>query len=91
MEVVIISVKRNFEAHIHNGCDIEYDIYLYPEKVKDKYGQMNYETERIRLRRSGTYKFGRLSYDTESSDLEKIMQAITEKVISSTKYHTHNK
>ena len=52
---------------------------------------MNYETERIRLRRGGTYKFGRLSYDTESSDLEKIMEAITEKVISSTKYHTHNK
>ena len=80
--------EEHFLAHIHNGCTIEYDIYLYPEKVKDKWGQMSYLTEEVILNRSGTYKFGRLSYSKESGDLDKIMEAITEKVISMTKYYT---
>ena len=83
--------EEHFLSDIHNGCNIYYEIYLYPEKVKDAYGKMNYETERIMLRRGGTYKFGRFSDSTNSSDLDKIMEAVTEKVIRITKYYTNNK
>ena len=70
---------------------IRYDIYLYLEKVKDRYGQMNYPTEEIELKENGSYKFGREEYSPESDDLDKMIKSITEKVISITKYYTRKK
>jgi hypothetical protein len=70
---------------------IIYDVYLYLEKVKDGYGQMNYLTEEIELKENGSYKFGREEYSPESDDLDKMIKSITEKVISTTKYYTRKK
>ena len=80
--------EEKFLGHIHNGCDIRYNIYLYTEKVKDGYGQMNYPTEELRLKRSGAYKFGTKDYSPESDSLDKVMEAVIEKIIRTTKYYT---
>ena len=63
--------EEHFLAHIRNGCNIEYDIYLYPYKIKDKYGKWNYKTEEVILKRGGTYKLGRLS----ASDTSRFSEA----------------
>ena len=80
--------EEKFLGHILNGCTITYDIYLYTEKVKNMYGQMKYTTEELRLKRGGTYKFGTQDYSPESSDLDKVMKAVIEKIITTTKYYT---
>lgn len=74
-----------------NYTFIIYDVYLYLEKVKDRYGQINYDTEELELKTSGSYKFGREDYSPESDDLDKMVKHITEKVINSTKYYTSKK
>ena len=81
--------EEKFLGHIHNGCTIAYDIYLYPEKVRCRRSwEMRYRTEVIELKRGGTYKFGTQDYSPESSDLDKIMESVIEKVMTTTKYYT---
>lgn len=81
--------EEKFLGHIHNGCTIAYNIYLYPEKVRcRRTWNMKYATEEIRLKRDGTYKFGTEDYSPESSDLGKIMESVIEKVMRTTKYYT---
>ena len=81
--------EEKFLGHIHNGCKINYDIYLYPEKIKcRRTWNMKYATEEIKLQRGGTYKFGTQDYSPESSDLDKIMESVIEKVMRTTKYYT---
>ncbi len=83
--------EEKFLNHIHNGCTIKYDLYLYPEKVRCRLTwEMKYITEEIELKRDGTYKFGTKDYSPESSDLEKIMESVIEKVMRTTKYNTKN-
>jgi hypothetical protein len=83
--------EEKFLNHIHNGCTIKYDLYLYPEKVRCRLTwEMKYITEEIKLKRDGTYKFGTKDYSPESSDLEKIMESVIEKVMRTTKYNTNN-
>lgn len=83
--------EEKFLGHIHNGCTIKYNIYLYPEKVRDRYGQMNYETERLELKRNGRYKFGREDYSPKSENLDEVMEAVTKRIIRTTKYYTITK